>query len=104
MSLLHLGTALLVLRGTPGVRGLTIDTAAETDENPVIDEWAQNDVSLKNLFLEYAINKMYSQGISSPHDMAVSQRGDAVYVAEVPQDRKNIKIHKYDVINNSPDQ
>jgi len=80
------GTALLVLRGTPGVRGLTIDTAAEPEENPVIDEWAQAD------------------GISSPHDLAVSQRGDAVYVVEVPQDRKNIKIHKYDVINNAPDQ
>jgi len=81
------GTALLVLRGTPGVRGLTIDTAAEPDENPIIDEWAQAD------------------GISSPHDMAISQKGDAVYLVEVPLDRRNVKIHKYDVINNNnPDQ
>ena len=46
------------------------------------------------------------QGISSPHDLAISQKGDAVYIVEVPLDRKNVKIHKYDVINNnnSPDQ
>jgi len=82
------GTALLVLKGTPGVRGLTIDTASEPDENPIIDDWAHSD------------------GISSPHDLAISQKGDAVYIVEVPLDRKNVKIHKYDVINNnnSPDQ
>lgn len=80
------GTALLVLRGAPGVRGLTIDTAVETNENPIIDEWATSD------------------GIVSPHDLAVSQNGDTVYVVEVPLDRKNTKIHKYDVINNNSEQ
>lgn len=42
------GTALLVLRGAPGVRGLTIDTAVETNENPIIDEWATSDVIIKS--------------------------------------------------------
>jgi len=80
------GTALLVLRGSPGARGLTIDTAAEPGDNPVIDEWGKSD------------------GIVSPHDLAISQNGDTVYVAEVPLDRNSVKLHKYDVINNSPDQ
>lgn len=40
-----LGTALLVLRGAPGARGLTIDTAAEPEENPIIDEWGKSDVN-----------------------------------------------------------
>ena len=44
------------------------------------------------------------QGIGSPHDVAVSQNGDTVYIVEVPLDRKNQKVHKYDVINNNPDQ
>jgi len=81
------GTALLVVRepapGSPGTYGLTIDTAAETDENPIIDKWGESD------------------GIVSPHDIAISQKGDTVYVVEVPLDRKNQKIHKYDVINNN---
>jgi len=80
------GTALLVLsavHGTSGAHGITIDTAAEPDDNPVIDDWAASD------------------GIVSPHDLAISQRGDAVYVVEVPQDRTKTKIHKYDVINNN---
>ena len=46
----------------------------------------------------------FLQGIVSPHDLAVSQNGETVYVVEVPLDRKNQKIHKYDVINNNPDQ
>merc|ERR1711863_182732 len=78
------GTALLVLRGSPGARGLTIDTAAEPGDNPVIDEWGKND------------------GIVSPHDLAISQNGDTVYLAEVPLNKNSVKIHKYDVINNSP--
>jgi len=80
------GTALLVLRGSPGAKGLTIDTAAEPEEEPIIDEWATSD------------------GIVSPHDLAVSQNGDTLYVVEVPLDRQNQKIYKYDVINNNPDQ
>ena len=44
------------------------------------------------------------QGIVSPHDLAVSQNGDTLYVVEVPLDRQNQKIYKYDVINNNPDQ
>ena len=35
---------MLVLRGSPGARGLTIDTAAEPGDNPVIDEWGKSDV------------------------------------------------------------
>jgi len=77
------GTALLVLRGSPGARGLTIDTASDADESPIIDQWGHED------------------GIVSPHDLAISRNGDAVYVVEVPLDRKKPKIHKYDVINNS---
>ena len=46
------GTALLVLRGSPGARGLTIDTAAEPGDNPVIDEWGKSDVRfLSTIFL-----------------------------------------------------
>jgi hypothetical protein len=41
------------------------------------------------------------QGIVSPHDLAITQRGDAVYVVEVPTDRSSTKIHKYDVISNN---
>ena len=37
-----------MLRGAPGVRGLTIDTAVETNENPIIDEWATSDVIIKS--------------------------------------------------------
>ena len=33
--------------------------------------------------------------------MAITQRGDAVYVVEVPTDRSSTKIHKYDVISNN---
>jgi len=80
------GTALLVLSalpGTSGAHGITIDTASEPNEDPVIDSWADSD------------------GIGSPHDLAISQRGDAVYLVEVPQDRASEKIHKYDVINNN---
>ena len=39
------GTALLVLRGSPEAGGITIDTATEPEENPIIDEWATSDVS-----------------------------------------------------------
>jgi peptidylamidoglycolate lyase len=77
------GTALLVLRGSPQAGGITIDTATEPEENPIIDEWATSD------------------GIVSPHDLAITQRGDAVYVVEVPTDRSSTKIHKYDVISNN---
>ena len=41
------GTALLVLRGSPGAKGLTIDTAAEPEEEPIIDEWGKSDVSIQ---------------------------------------------------------
>lgn len=37
------GTALLAVMGQPGVRGVTIDTAAQ--EPAVIDEWGVHDVS-----------------------------------------------------------
>jgi len=73
----------LVLRGSPEAGGITIDTATEPEVNPIIDEWATSD------------------GIVSPHDLAITQRGDAVYVVEVPTDRSSTKIHKYDVISNN---
>ena len=38
------GTALLTMSGSPNVRGLTIDTASDTQ--PIIDEWGTNDVSI----------------------------------------------------------
>ena len=44
---------------------------------------------------------IFFQGIVSPHDLAITQRGDAVYVVEVPTDRSSTKIHKYDVISNN---
>ena len=37
------GTALLTISGSPSIRGLTIDTAS--DSQPIIDEWGKNDVS-----------------------------------------------------------
>ena len=47
---------------------------------------------------------VFLQGIVSPHDVAVSQDGDTVYVVAVDLDRKSQKVHKYDVINNNADQ
>ena len=35
----------MVLRGSPESGGITIDTATEPEENPIIDEWATSDVS-----------------------------------------------------------
>lgn len=46
------GTALLVLRGSPGAKGLTIDTAAEPEEDPIIDEWGTSDVRIFSEFLK----------------------------------------------------
>ena len=60
-------------------------------------------ISLLNT-VKYLKYVHFLQGIVSPHDLAVSQNGETVYVVEVPLDRKNQKIHKYDVINNNPDQ
>jgi len=71
------GTALLTMSGSPNVRGLTIDTASDTQ--PIIDEWGTND-SLEN-----------------PHDIAVSLTGDAIYVAEITPG-KGPKLQKYDVM------
>lgn len=70
------GTALLTMSGSPNVRGLTIDTAA--DEPAVIDEWGKND------------------GIKDPHDIAISLTGDAIYVAMITPGKAN--LHKYDVM------
>jgi hypothetical protein len=42
----------LVVRGQPGVRGITIDTAADAGENPIIDEWGKLDVSPILFFLK----------------------------------------------------
>jgi len=71
------GTALLTMSGSPNIRGLTIDTAS--DSLPIIDEWAKND------------------NLASPHDIAVSLTGDAIYVAEITPG-KGAKLQKYDVM------
>jgi len=71
------GTSILAVSGGPGARGFTIDTAGEQPK--VLDQWG------------------IQEGLSAPHDLAISQTGDSVYVAEVdPQ--KSTKIHKFEVI------
>lgn len=72
------GTALLTMSGSPNIRGLTIDTAA--DEPAVIDEWGTND------------------GIKHPHDIAISLTGDAIYVAEITPGHNGANLQKYDVM------
>ena len=37
------------MSGSPNVRGLTIDTASDTQ--PIIDEWGTNDVSSKSNYI-----------------------------------------------------
>ena len=37
------------MSGSPNVRGLTIDTASDTQ--PIIDEWGTNDVSTKSSYI-----------------------------------------------------
>jgi len=71
------GTALLTMSGSPNIRGLTIDTASDTQ--PIIDQWAKND------------------NLNDPHDIAVSLTGDAIYVAEITPG-KGPKLQKYDVM------
>merc|ERR1711981_724180 len=71
------GTALLTVSGSPSIRGLTIDTAS--DNHPIIDEWGKNDK------------------LTSPHDIAISLTGDAIYVAEITPG-KGPKLQKYDVM------
>ena len=55
-SILLIGTALLTMSGAPNVRGLTIDTASDTQ--PIIDEWGTNDVSMESnyIFCSQALN------------------------------------------------
>ena len=57
------GTALLVLRGSPGAKGLTIDTAAEPEEEPIIDEWATSDVSILTHFFTRKIEDFFCRKI-----------------------------------------
>jgi len=71
------GTALLTVSVSPSIRGLTIDTAS--DNHPIIDEWGKNDK------------------LTSPHDIAISLTGDAIYVAEITPG-KGPKLQKYDVM------
>ena len=55
---------MLVLRGSPGARGLTIDTAAEPGDNPVIDEWGKSDVRfLSTIFLATNFSLFYKMMI-----------------------------------------
>ena len=98
------------MSGSPNVRGLTIDTAADTQ--PIIDEWGTNDVSSKSnyiLLYKRALFNKYSnnhdnnitgfilQSLENPHDIAVSLTGDAIYVAEITPG-KGPKLQKYDVM------
>jgi len=78
------GTALLAISGQPGVRGNTIDTAAY--EPTIIDIWGFND------------------GLTAPHDLAISPNGDAVYVAETNMGQHATNIRKFDVINTQEDE
>ena len=102
------------MSGSPNVRGLTIDTASDTQ--PIIDEWGTNDVSSKSSYillyiraLLFWIQHKYSnnhdnnitgfilQSLENPHDIAVSLTGDAIYVAEITPG-KGPKLQKYDVM------
>ena len=95
------------MSGSPNVRGLTIDTASDTQ--PIIDEWGTNDVSSKSNYIFYVkgldlfVNKYSNnndnilQSLENPHDIAVSLTGDAIYVAEITPG-KGPKLQKYDVM------
>ena len=102
------------MSGSPNVRGLTIDTASDTQ--PIIDEWGTNDVSSKSNYILLCkrarfikIEHKYSnnhddnitgfilQSLENPHDIAVSLTGDAIYVAEITPG-KGPKLQKYDVM------
>ncbi len=73
------GTALLSVNGAPGVRGVTIDTAAQSPR--ILDSWGDRDGDLV-----------------SPHDIAISQTGDAVYVAELETGANVNNLKKFEVI------
>ena len=97
------------MSGSPNVRGLTIDTASDTQ--PIIDEWGTNDVSSKSNYillckgLDYKYSNNHDnnitgfilQSLENPHDIAVSLTGDAIYVAEITPG-KGPKLQKYDVM------
>jgi len=72
------GTALLSVSGSPMPRGITIDTASQTPR--VLDSWGDNG------------------DLRSPHDIAISLTGDAIYVAEVGIGGIGNNIHKFEVI------
>jgi len=72
------GTALLSVSGSPMARGITIDTASQTPR--VLDSWGDNG------------------DLRSPHDIAISLTGDAIYVAETGTGGIGNNIHKFEVI------
>jgi peptidylamidoglycolate lyase len=73
------GTALLSVSGAPRVRGITIDTAAQTPK--ILDSWGSRD-------------------LTSPHDISISLTGDAVYVTEIGQNDKKSSVTKFEVVRN----
>ena len=44
------------------------------------------------------------QGLTAPHDLAISPNGDAVYVAETNMGQHATNIRKFDVINTQEDE
>jgi len=59
-------------------RGITIDTASQTPR--VLDSWGDNG------------------DLRSPHDIAISLTGDAIYVAETGTGGVGNNIRKFEVI------
>ncbi|TRY66996.1 hypothetical protein TCAL_09696 [Tigriopus californicus] len=75
------GTALLAVSGKPSVRGITIDTASE--DQSILDQWGLN------------------EGLTFPHDLAISLTGDTVYVADSGLQRG--VLHKFEVVRSIED-
>ncbi|XP_071749710.1 peptidyl-alpha-hydroxyglycine alpha-amidating lyase 2 isoform X1 [Lepeophtheirus salmonis] len=76
------GTALVGVIGKPDSSGITIDTSP--NKGRIIDTWGKN------------------EGISQPHDLAISQYGDVIYVVEMDPEKTN-KVLKFEVINRMKD-
>lgn len=74
------GSTILSVSGSPNVRGITIDTASETPS--ILDQWG------------------LEEGLTAPHDMAISLTGDAVYVVEIDP-KKKVNVHKFEVVRSA---
>ena len=89
------------MSGAPNIRGITIDTAADIPK--VLDQWGLEEVSErmayvvtheKKQFFNHATH--FFQGLVAPHSLAISQTGDAVYVADMTTGKDKIK--KFEVV------